>query len=522
MKHGRRVASPSRPDTQRRSSPGGRLAVALALAATVAALAGAGGAAGAAGGVPYVPPTPVGGGGPVAPAPVPGTPPGGGSGGVGRLPVVASGLRLLALGPYSATLTFRTSHPVVGRVAYGVTRPLLLASDDRSASLVHSVTIDGLLPGRRYEAQVLSHDGPGGPLLVFQTRQKPADTSAEVAGGGLLLDRSPFLPLLAFAPCPWNVPGLLAAGVNVVVHDLCDTSRGGRLPDSVAAVGRRAWNVLAWDRRTAVPGADGVIGYSYVDEPDGRGTPASALPTISARDRVSVLTLTHHVVTGGLAWAVPGYYGGFLAKADLVGFDYYPLQEICRRNDFAAVFDLQRDLVALAGAKATFQWIEVGPMRCSRLTPENARLLRVTPATVRAEMMLAVAGGAGGLGVFPSSWDDDPAITAAVRSTYDQLAPLTALLAGERLGARVSGENAAGVRVGVRRRAGALLAIVVNADVEKTARARIWSTELAGRGLAASDGTPVRTLSDGTVELELAPLEARILVSPARSPLAGG
>jgi hypothetical protein len=460
----------------------------------------------------YVPPRPVGGTStvsPPAPAPAP-------SGGVARQPVQASQLKLLALGAYSATVSFRTSYAVLGRIAYGTQRPLLLASQDGGPALTHTVRVDGLLPGRRYELEVLSHEGPGQPLLVFQTKARPLDADATTVGGTFQVDSGTMLPLMAFAPCAWNVPDLLASGVNVFIHDFCDTSAGGRIAASVAAVGRRGWNVIAWDRRSLVPNAHGVIGYSYVDEPDGRQLSPSKVPAITARNKVSVLTLTHHVVNRGLPWGTDGYYNAFFNKSDFIGFDYYPMQEICRANDFAAVFDLQRNLVAQVGGKATFQWIEVAPMRCSRLSAENQAKLRITPQTIRAEMLLAVAGGASGLGVFPSFWTD-PAVAPAIRTTFDQLADLAAFLPGQQLGVQVSGENASGVRVGVRRRGDALLVIAVNADAEKTAKARLWGGELAGRQFVAVGGGSLPTVDNGgAVLLQLGPLEGRIFVSPAR------
>jgi hypothetical protein len=461
----------------------------------------------------YVPPRPVAGGTVAPPSSGTGAPE---SGGVARQPVQASQLKLVGLGSYSALVSFRTSHAVLGRVAYGQRRPLYLASADAGPSLVHTVRVDGLLPGRRYELDVLSHEGPGNPVLVFQTKARPADVNANVTNGTLQLEDATVLPLMAFAPCPWNVPDLLAAGVNLFIHDYCDTSAGGRLNDSIAAVGRRGWNAVAWDRRSKVRSIHGLVGYSYDDEPDGRATPPSKVPTISAKDKVSVLTLTHHVVNRGLPWGTDAYYAAYINKADVVGFDYYPTQEICRANDFQAVYDLQRNLVAISGRKATFQWIEVAPMRCSRLSPGDAERLRVTPQTIRAEMLLAVAGGASGLGIFPSFWND-PSVVPAVRQTFDQLADLAAFLPGEQLSVQVSGENAGDVRVGVRRRADALMVIVVNADAEKSAKARLWGGDLAGRQLVALDGGPLPTVdAGGAVQLGLGPLEGRIFVSPAR------
>src|SRR5205085_9108336 len=108
-----------------------------------------------------------------------------------------------------------------------------------------------------------------------------------------------------------------------------------------------------------------------------------------------------------LAHAAPlpqgrGMYPGLVAKTDMVGFDLYPLQNWCRPEALPAVYDAQRELVALAAGKPTFQWIETGHMDCP-----DTPALAVTPQTLRAESWLAIAGGARGLGFFPVGWTGD-------------------------------------------------------------------------------------------------------------------
>src|SRR4029079_14690566 len=75
--------------------------------------------------------------------------------------------------------------------------------------------------------------------------------------------------------------------------------------------------------------------------------------------------------------------------------DLYPLQNWCRYDSFGDVFDSQLDLVALGRGRPTFQWIEARRMDCmgDQLDP--------TPATVRAESWLSIAGGAHAIGFFP-------------------------------------------------------------------------------------------------------------------------
>ena len=60
--------------------------------------------------------------------------------------------------------------------------------------------------------------------------------------------------------------------------------------------------------------------------------------------------------------------------------------------------DAQRELRTTSGGKPTFQWIEAAPMehQC-----KEEKQLDPTPATVRAETWLAIAGGAGGDRLLP-------------------------------------------------------------------------------------------------------------------------
>ncbi|MGG7380231.1 hypothetical protein ACQ7B2_16255, partial [Escherichia coli] len=70
-------------------------------------------------------------------------------------------------------------------------------------------------------------------------------------------------------------------------------------------------------------------------------------------------TLTSHFAS--MAAPLPagrGMYPGLIARADVVGFDLYPLQELCRPEFLPAVFDAQAELVPLAWPRPTFQWIE--------------------------------------------------------------------------------------------------------------------------------------------------------------------
>ena len=82
-------------------------------------------------------------------------------------------------------------------------------------------------------------------------------------------------------------------------------------------------------------------------------------------------------------------YRALTLLADVPGFDLYPLGHCS--TDLSAVYDAQREFVQLAGGAPTFQWIETGPIR-----PEYCGGVAMTPEELRAEVWLAVVGGARG------------------------------------------------------------------------------------------------------------------------------
>src|SRR5687768_7958036 len=173
----------------------------------------------------------------------------------------------------------------------------------------------------------------------------------------------------------------------------------------------------------------GTIGWYHTDEADLHVAPEALPfhPPWQQTRRVTFLTLSGHVYSGS---AGPpggrGVYPRFVARADMIGLDLYPLQVWCRRDVFRAVFEAQRELAALAGPRATYQWIEVAPMEFCRGRPE----LAPTPLTIRAETWLAIAGGARGIGYFPDHWQ--PPVAQAITQLNTEISALgPALLARE-------------------------------------------------------------------------------------------
>jgi hypothetical protein len=227
------------------------------------------------------------------------------------------------------------------------------------------------------------------------------------------------------------------------------------------------------------------------------------MPTIDPRAGVRFLTLTNHFYSGAAPLAQGrGIYPGLVAKADMVGFDLYPLQNWCRPERLVDVYFSQRELVELAKGKPTFQWIEAAGMTCPHDGPTA-----VTPETLRAESWLAIAGGAKGLGFFPpAAWTGDVGeAIAEVTQTVRELRP--ALTAPE-VAAHVAPADGL-VKAGARKHAGRLTIIVANAGYQP-AEATISVPGLGGRPLSVV-GTGRRVEPEGdTFRERFPPLAARV------------
>jgi len=196
-------------------------------------------------------------------------------------------------------------------------------------------------------------------------------------------------------------------------------------------------------------------------------------------------------------------YPALLANAEVVGFDLYPLQNWCRWDSFHDVFDAQRELVGLAPAKPTFQWIEARQMDCKDPT------LDVSPETVRAETWLAIAGGAHAIGYFPHDWRAD--VGAEIGRTNREIESLVPALVARALPAEVG--DGSTVRVGAREHGGALYVIAVNSSRSASATTTISVPALGDRTLTALDGSRTVTAAAGRFTDTFAPLEVRVYIA---------
>ena len=183
------------------------------------------------------------------------------------------------------------------------------------------------------------------------------------------------------------------------------------------------------------------------------------------------------------------------------GVDLYPLQVWCRRDAFRAVYEAQRELAALAGPRATFQWIEAGRMEFCRGRAE----VDPTPLTVRAETWLAIAGGARGIGYFPGHWAG--AIAAEITRLNAEIAALAPALLARELPATASPGP---VRVGARRLNGVTYVIAVNTSWRRTS-ASLGAPQLRGRARVFGERRTLR-VRNGGIRDAFAPLQAHVYV----------
>ena len=333
-----------------------------------------------------------------------------------------------------------------------------------------------------------------------------ARTNARTIGDRVLLDERPFFPVAVWGQCSDGFGSNINDGINLFMGAGC-----GDEATLAQRLDGRAYSVVD-SQNDAIEGR-GVIGWYFPDEWDAfldssvkRADLEKYIPT-ERPCRVSFITLTNHFYSR--AEPLPqgkGMYPVLMSIPDVIGFDLYPLQVWCRPA-FGDVMDAQRELHNASGGKPTFQWIEVAKMEhpCrdhSGLDP--------TPATVRAEAWLSIAGGADAVGYFPNRWSSD--IGQEITRTNREIKALTQALLSPVVNAS---SDATAVRVSARTLNGALYVIAVNTS-ETTVQARVTvdGVGLAGRSATVlGSGNAVGSDDTGFSDT-FGPLAARVYVVP--------
>jgi hypothetical protein len=334
----------------------------------------------------------------------------------------------------------------------------------------------------------------------------PEHSVASTNGRQIVVDERAFFPTAVWGQCSDGFNSNIIDGINLFMGDGCSKDES-TLP---ASLDGRAYSIVNAEQAGAAEGR-GLIGWYYPDEWD-----AFLQSTVTRQDldksipapqagRISFLTLTNHFYS--LATPLPqgkGMYPTLMSIPDVVGFDLYPLQVWCRPA-YGDVMDAQRELGTSSGGKPTFQWIEVAPMehKCA-----EDKHLDPTPATVRAESWLAIAGGAAALGYFPNHWPAD--IGSEIARTNREIKALSqALLAP--VGTATS--EAAAVRVSTRTFNGATYVIAVNTS-NAALETKIAVEGIAGRSPVVVGGGQVIGADDTGFADNFGPLAARVYIIP--------
>jgi hypothetical protein len=400
-------------------------------------------------------------------------------------------------------ISWQTAEPTVGHVAigtasFGQTRWLPATAAERD----HRVTVSALAPASTYRAWVSSVAGGSKgqqATLDLTTPVVAGPAAATTAGGALLVDGQPWFPLMVFGACSTLYPSLLGDGISLFADNPC-----GGLATQLDALSGRALSagIAGSDASTGGPG---VIGTFFPDEADGRGYTGALLPSLP-RPGLGLLTLTSHFYSGASPLARGRViYPGLIARADVVGFDLYPLQGWCQRDRLADVYAAQRVLVALAAGKPTFQWIEAAGMNC----PSDPTVA-VTSATVRAEAWLAIAGGAHGLGFFPAAWTGD--VGGAIAGVAAQIADLLPALLAPQTATTVA-PSASTVRAAAWTQAGTVYVAAINSG-NATASATVHIAGLGARTLTVLGENRSLTATGDTLTDTFQPLAVHIYIAP--------
>jgi hypothetical protein len=390
-------------------------------------------------------------------------------------PLAISGVDV-SVSPFDARVSWATNFAATGQEAYEIGGTPAIWAPPAQADLAHETDFVNLRPSTDYTLWLRATDEWGRAATIDVQVRTSSDTGqtddyTSASEGAILVNGRRVFPLALWDVCPSDVSRRINDGINLFMGDGC-----GDEPALLTRLHGRAFAVT--DAANGLRDVPGLIGWYYPDELDGR---LASRPSNEDIDQLAVdppggllsfLTLTNHFYSGADPLPIGrDLYPQLASLANVLGFDLYPLQNWCRTDRFDAVYKAQVELEALGGGKPTYQWIEARQMDC------QAGSLDPTPASVKAETWLAIAGGADGIGYFPNNWRDDVGFQIRdLNSTITELAP--ALLSPK----QDVQSNQDVVKAGARVLNGAVYVIAVNSG-RAPVQASIHVSGLGGRTL---------------------------------------
>jgi hypothetical protein len=423
-------------------------------------------------------------------------------------PLEIADAQVVSVTSSGASVTWKTNVPAQAQTAFGLDAPTIWTQPSGDSLVEHESLLAGLEFGTTYQVYLHAIDEwnrATTATVTITTEGMPDRSVASTNGSQIVVDNRVFFPTAVWGQCSDGFNSNINDGINLFMGDGCSDEESS-LPRRLDG---RAYSIVNAENAGTADGR-GLLGWYYPDEWDaflqGTVTRQDLEKSIPARQagRISFLTLTNHFYS--LANPLPqgkGMYPTLMSIPDVVGFDLYPLQVWCRPA-YGDVMDAQRELGTTSG-KPTFQWIEAAPMEHEC---KNHKELDPTPATVRAETWLAVAGGAGAIGYFPNHWSTTIG-TEIARTNREIKALSPALLAS----ISPASSDVSGVRVSARTFNGATYVIAVN-TTNTSLQAKISVDGIAGRSPVVVGGGQVVGADDTGFADNFGPLTARVYILP--------
>lgn len=276
---------------------------------------------------------------------------------------------------------------------------------------------------------------------------KATTARAAVATSRIVVRGKPFFPVMLIDQCTADAARRARKlGINLIVNEACPKLAA---PRQLRAIERHALAVLPIAAKRVRGPA--LVGWTFPDEPETNGWTPARLKRANPYRRGNSDGLLSFMTTGAGFFRssyTPAIsqllYRDYARLADVAGFDLYPLGHCSA--DLAAVYDAQRAFNHIVGPMPTFQWIETGPIR-----PQYCGGFKMEPAELRAEVWLAIAGGARGIGYFTHTWspkhrafDVRPPVRRAIAKANDLIAAVRPGLLGKTV---LSGADSPSVKV---------------------------------------------------------------------------
>ena len=339
-----------------------------------------------------------------------------------------------------------------------------------------------------------------------------SDPSVTTENGVIMVNGNPFFPILQWEQCSKDVKANESLGVNVFMG-LCPTES---LSTTVAAMGNHAYSVSPIGS-TVMPSS---LGFNQPDEADQLRLNPSQMeaPPNIVPPKTVFMTVTSHFASQQAKLAPPySYTNGYFTKADVIGFDLYPVEEHCNNPSITLkdVFNFQVQLVNMAGGKPTYQWIETGS-----LAGECIAKREFTPAIFEAEVWMAIAGGANGIGYFtytwtkgiPDSFNVSPDIQSAMMQTDAQIQNYAPVLLSQQIPVKMN--ETSPVAAGARLYEGNVYVIAVNSNPDSVKASFTVPQITSSIGTDLNSGQTVN-VNSGTMTYTFAPYQFLLIEAQA-------